>query len=128
MKAPSPDFDELTSTQIGLDSLDGPEAEPKARGTVPLRAPQRIEPGSIELHPYLMFLSGADAGLAHLSGAITLKELSCVGTKITDAGLEHLKGLKNLEVLKVYNTAVTRPALEELHTVLPNCMVWEPDE
>jgi len=78
-----------------------------------------------------LFLDGtgiSDDGLAHLSESITLKELACVGTKITDAGLVHLKGLYNLEVLKVYNTAVTRAALEELHTVLPKCMIWEPDE
>jgi len=78
-----------------------------------------------------LFLDGteiSDAGLAHLSKLETLKELSCVGTKITDAGLPHLYGLNNLEVLKVYNTEVTRPALEELHQVLPNCIVWEPDE
>lgn len=69
-----------------------------------------------------------DAGLAHLSGLATLKELACVDTKITDEGLVHLEGLKNLEVLKVYNTKVTRAALEKLHVVLPNCMIWEPDE
>ena len=78
-----------------------------------------------------LYLDGtgiSDAGLAHLSGLVTLKELACVGTKITDAGLQHLRGLENLEVLKVYNTQVTRAALEELHTVLPKCMIWEPDE
>jgi Leucine-rich repeat (LRR) protein len=82
-------------------------------------------------HLERLYLDGTkitDKGLEYLSAAEGLIELSCVGTPITDAGIQHLYGLKKLEVLKVYNTSVTREALEKLHTVLPQCMIWEPSE
>jgi Leucine-rich repeat (LRR) protein len=78
-----------------------------------------------------LYLSGTaitDQGLAHLANITSLKELACVDTAMTDAGLEHLKGLKNLEVLKVYNTQVTRAGLEQLREVIPQVVIWEPDE
>jgi hypothetical protein len=55
-----------------------------------------------------------DAGLAHLVGHATLKEIGLTGTAVTDAGVAHLKGVPKLAVLHLDDTAVTDAALRHL--------------
>ena len=49
-----------------------------------------------------------DAGLAHLDGLASLKELDLSNSRITDLGLVHLKGMKCLEQLSLSRTADNR--------------------
>ena len=55
-----------------------------------------------------------DAGLAHLGGLTTLKELDLSGAGITDVGLAHLKGMKNLQQLNLSSTRITDSGLAYL--------------
>ena len=57
-----------------------------------------------------------DAGLVHLKGLTSLKELRLVGfVRISDAGLVHLEALTNLQKLHLSFTQVTDAGL--VHTV-----------
>jgi internalin A len=64
-----------------------------------------------------------DAGLAHLSGLMTLERLTLVATQVTDAGLAHLTGLTGLETLNLSETQVTDAGISELQKALPNCRI-----
>jgi len=56
-----------------------------------------------------------DAGLVHLKGLTSLKELRLVGfVRISDAGLVHLKGMTNLQNLQLLETRITDAGL--VHT------------
>ena len=55
-----------------------------------------------------------DAGLAHVDGLASLKELDLSYSGITDAGLVHLKGMNSLEQLDLSRTRVTDDGLVHL--------------
>ena len=55
-----------------------------------------------------------DAGLAHLDGLASLKELDLSRSAITDAGLVHLKGMNSLERLDLSRTRITDAGLVHL--------------
>jgi hypothetical protein len=55
-----------------------------------------------------------DAGLAHLDGLASLKELDLSNSRITDLGLVHLKGMKSLEQLSLSRTGITDAGLVHL--------------
>ncbi len=56
----------------------------------------------------------SDAGLAHLDGLASLKELDLSNSTITDAGLVHLKGMKSLKQLNLTRTGITDAGLAHL--------------
>jgi Leucine rich repeat len=53
----------------------------------------------------------SDAGLAHVEGLASLKELDLSNSSITDAGLVHLTGMKSLRQLNLSRTRVTDAGL-----------------
>ena len=64
-----------------------------------------------------------DAGLAHLKGLVTMKELDLDGCEITDAGLVHLKGLSNLKKVILSVTKITDAGVKSLQKSLPGCKI-----
>jgi hypothetical protein len=59
----------------------------------------------------------SDAGLAHLDGLASLKELDLSDSRITDLGLVHLKGMKSLERLSLARTGITDLGLVHLRSL-----------
>jgi Leucine rich repeat len=55
-----------------------------------------------------------DAGLAHLHGLPSLKELDLSWSGVTDAGLVHLRGMNSLEQLNLSRTRITDAGLVHL--------------
>ncbi len=64
-----------------------------------------------------------DAGLEHLKGLTSLKQLDLRDTQITDAGLVHLKGMTILKTCYLYDTKITDSGLAEIKAALPKCTV-----
>jgi hypothetical protein len=64
-----------------------------------------------------------DAGLAHLVGLTSLRELNLWNTEVTDAGLAHLAGLKSLQELSLWGTRVTNAGVARLKKRLPDCNI-----
>jgi hypothetical protein len=60
-----------------------------------------------------------DAGLVHLKGLSSLRELNLRCTKVTDAGLVHLKGLTGLRKLDIRYTKVTPAGVRDLQKAIP---------
>ena len=49
--------------------------------------------------------------------------LSLAGTQVTDAGLRHLKGLTSLRQVVLFRTQVTPAGVADLNDALPNVYV-----
>ncbi len=92
---------------------------------IPRRAndPARANDATLELVGQLSRLDSlrltgtavTDAGLVHLKGLTSLRDLQLGNTQITDAaGLAHLKGLTALRQLLLFNTPVTDAGLDHL--------------
>ncbi len=64
-----------------------------------------------------------NAGLVHLERLTSLKILVLTGTPVTDAGLVHLKGLTDLTFLALNNTRITDAGVRELKKALPKCKI-----
>jgi hypothetical protein len=47
--------------------------------------------------------------------------LNLYGTRVSDAGLKHLAGLSSLKELDLTGTQVTADGVAALHKALPNC-------
>ena len=94
-----------------------PELDPE----VARRINAMVESGGSELD--LINTQVTDAGLVHLSGLTSLRELYLGDTQITDAGLAHLRGLTSLRELDLINTQVTDAGVASLEQALPNCRI-----
>ena len=71
----------------------------------------------------LSYTQITDARLLHLKGLTSLQRLGLDGTQVTDAGLEHLKGLTGLEYVYLNNTQITDAGVEDLKKALPQCNI-----
>jgi hypothetical protein len=73
----------------------------------------RQRPPGIDLPPNAI----TDAGLVHMKGVKSLRNLTLGGLAITDAGLEALNDLPNLGGLYLYSTQVRGPGLRRLKSL-----------
>ena len=64
-----------------------------------------------------------DAGLAHLEGLTSLRELFLDSTRVTDAGLAYLEGLTNLSTLHVGHSGVSAAGIKKLQRALPRLRI-----
>jgi hypothetical protein len=69
-----------------------------------------------------------DAGLAHLEGLNSLRDLQLDDTGVSDAGLAHLRGMTGLRKLCISLTRVTDNGVLELERALPRLWIFRSEE
>jgi hypothetical protein len=64
-----------------------------------------------------------DAGIAHLAGLTTLRNLSIADTAVGDGAVPDLARLRGLRSLRCDKTRLTASGLAKLREALPDCRV-----
>jgi Leucine-rich repeat (LRR) protein len=65
-----------------------------------------------------------DAGMEHLKGLSSLKELDLSHTGVSQAGVAVLKALTGLQSLELDDTRITDAEVEELRKAMPNATIY----